>query len=415
MLTKELAIFELDRDRLVPERLTRQRHGHYVGYAREMLRLYEEGIGRTRRELHARVKAVFRGEPDCPPRRIEAFCKLLDEEKVAEYETDPRGAAAVLRLKVFTLAGPMHPLVEERDRLFEHSETEAKENIARQLGRSKWAEIEPELFADVFECNRLKRFSGYAGPEALLSRYNVAQAQAALFLATRLFIEARADFQRIVTQAKLARLLHDIRPGPGEGYTIILDGPASVLRETRRYGADMAKFLPALLSCRDWRLRAEIRLRSYGAPLRLELSSESGLKGRMAAPPEFDSSVEEAFARKWGTEARDGWSLRRAGRILQRGQTVFVPDFVLNHLDGREVLLEIVGFWTPEYLQAKIEKLKLFEDQGILLAAAEKVASKWKDRPAGLILYKSALKLDAVLEALGAPTPGAAGQPQPRA
>jgi predicted nuclease of restriction endonuclease-like RecB superfamily len=135
----------------------------------------------------------------------------------------------------------------------------------------------------------------------------------------------------------------------------------------------------------------------------------------MAAPPEFDSSVEEAFAKKWGTEAREGWSLRRAGRILQRGQTVFVPDFVLNHLDGREVLLEIVGFWTPEYLQAKIEKLKLFEDQGILLAAAGKVASKWKDKPAGLILYKSALKLDAVLEALNAPRPGAAGQPQPRA
>ena len=319
---------------------------------------------------------------------------------MAQYQTDRRGRAAALRLKVFTLAGPMHPLVEVRDRLFEHAEAEAKQSIARQLGRSSWAQVEPELFADVFECNRLVQFTGYASPEALLSRYNVAQAQAALFRATRLRIEARVDFQRIVTHAKLARLLHDIRPGPGAGYTIILDGPASVLRETRRYGADMAKFLPALLSCRDWRLQAEVRLRSYGPVLRLELSSESGLKGQMPPPPEFDSSVEAAFARKWGTEARNGWSLRRAGRILQRGQTVFVPDFVLNHADGREILLEIVGFWTPEYLRAKIQKLKLFEGQSILLAVAERVASKWKDRPAGLILYKTALKLNDVLEAL---------------
>jgi len=400
MLTKELAIFELDHDRLVPERLTRRRHRHYLSYAREMLSIYEKGLGCTRQELHARVKRLFRGEPDCPPQRIEAFCKLLDENPVAQYETDRSGRAAALRLKVFTLAGPMHPLVEVRDRLFEHAEREAKESIARQLGRSLWAQVEPELFADVFECNRLKQFTGYASPEALLSRYNVAQVQAALFRATRLRIEARADFQRIITHAKLARLLHDIRPGPGAGYTIILDGPASVLRETRRYGADMAKFLPALLSCRDWRLEAEVRLRSYGPPLRLELSSESGLKSQMPPPPEFDSSVEAAFARRWGTEARNGWSLRRAGRVLQRGQTVFVPDFILNHADGREALLEIVGFWTPEYLRAKIRKLELFGGQSILLAVAERVASKWKDRPAGVILYKTVLKLDGVLEAL---------------
>jgi uncharacterized protein len=403
MLTKELAIFALEGDRLLPERLTRRRHGQYLGYAREMLGIYEQGAGCTRRELHARVRGVFRGEPDCPSQRIEAFCKLLDEDRVAQYDTDRRGCAAALRLKVFALAGPMHPLVEVRDRLFEHSETEAKQSIARQLGRTSWAEVEAELFADVFECNRLRQFTGYGSPEALLSRYNVAQVQAALFRATRLRIEARADFQRIVTQAKLARLLHDIRPGPGGGYTLILDGPASVLRETRRYGADMAKFLPALLSCRDWRLEAEIRLRSYGPAFRLELSSESGLKSQMPAPPEFDSSVEASFARKWGAEARNGWSLRRAGRMLQRAQTVFVPDFVLSHADGREVLLEIVGFWTPEYLRAKIEKLKLFAGHNILLAVARRVASKWTDKPAGLILYKTALKLDDVLEALAKP------------
>lgn len=178
-----------------------------------------------------------------------------------------------------------------------------------------------------------------------------------------------------------------------------------MLRQTRRYGASMAKFLPALLSCRDWSLQAEVRLRNYGPPLRLELSSESGLKSQMPSPPEFDSSVEEAFARKWGTEPRRGWSLRRATAVLQRGQTVFVPDFVLSHEDGRKLLLEIVGFWTPEYLQAKIQKLKLFADQGILLAVAEKVASAWKDSPAGVILYKTALNLDDVLQAVEARKP----------
>ena len=40
-------------------------------------------------------------------------------------------------------------------------------------------------------------------------------------------------------------------------------------------------------------------------------------------------------------------------KFLHRGQKVFVPDFVFRHSDGRTVLIEIVGFWTPEYLQAE--------------------------------------------------------------
>ena len=36
----------------------------------------------------------------------------------------------------------------------------------------------------------------------------------------------------------------------------------------------------------------------------------------------------------------------------------FLPDFTLRHADGREALVEIVGFWTPEYLEAKIRKVE---------------------------------------------------------
>jgi predicted nuclease of restriction endonuclease-like RecB superfamily len=296
-------------------------------------------------------------------------------------------------------------MVEHRDKLFEHSESETKQVIARKLGRQSWSEIEAALYSDVFEYHRLKSFEGYPTPESLLSRYNVAQVQVALFFATRLIVHARADFQRIITHAKLARLMHDIRPtqndGMGRGYTIFLDGPASLLRETRRYGTDMAKFLPALLSCRDWRLEADIQFKSFRRKLRLELSSTSGLQVPLPPPQEFDSSIEAAFARKWGPEPRNGWTLARAGKILHRQQTVFVPDFAFQHHTGKEALLEIVGFWTPEYLQAKLEKLKLFADEHIILAAAERVAQKWEGIPEGVIRYKSALKLDDVLAALG--------------
>jgi predicted nuclease of restriction endonuclease-like RecB superfamily len=420
MLTKELAIYEFEGCEIIPDRLTQKKHGHYVAYAEQMLRRYREGIGKPRHELHSAIRQVFASEPDCPPQRMDAFCKLLDESRVAQFDTDRYGKAAALRCKVFGLAARYHPLVQYKDRLFEHSEMEVKQTITRELGRPDWTGIEVALFADVFEFNRLKSFVGYASAEALLARYNVAQVQAALFNAKEIVLWARADFQRIVTHAKLAHLLLEITPPPvheadGE-YKIVLDGPASVLRETRRYGTNLARFLPALLSCRDWRMKAEIKIQRIPRPFWLTLASGSGLKSEMAPLEEFDSSVEENFAKKWGREAREGWSMKRAGDILQRNQTAFVPDFVFQHEDGRKVFFEIVGFWTPEYLRAKVEKLKLFDDEHIILAVAESVGAKIPAMSQEVISYKSALKLNDVLAALAREPAGSSSgnQPQPQ-
>jgi predicted nuclease of restriction endonuclease-like RecB superfamily len=351
MLTKELAIAEYDfqRGRILPDRLTRRAHAQYVRYADGMLRVYRTGERKTRRELHRAVHDVFSREPDCPSRRIDAFCKLLDDASV--YKKDSRGKAAELRKQVFRLAAPKHPLVNKADGLFETQEDQVKSDIARQLGRS-WEEIDGELFADVIEFHRLARFDGYADAAALLARYNVAQVQAALYGAESMTVWARADFKTVIRYAKLARLMHTITRTSDGQYRLRFDGPASVLRSTRRYGVAMARFLPALIACRDWRMHAVIHGRAAWK-LQLDISSEDGLVSHLPSPDEFDSSVEETFATKWGQDRREGWLLDREGEILHLGQKVFVPDFVFRHEDGCTIFLEILGLWTPDYLMAK--------------------------------------------------------------
>ena len=153
MLTSEHAIVEYESGRAVPDRLVTGKHRHYPQYAQRMLEIYRQGIGRRRRELHRQVEAVFAEEPDCPIRRIQAFCKLLDDKSV--YQTDSRGQAAQLRLKVFSLAAKLHPLVTAPDRLFEHAEAETKAKIAAQLGMP-WPEIEAGLYADVMAFQRME-------------------------------------------------------------------------------------------------------------------------------------------------------------------------------------------------------------------------------------------------------------------
>jgi hypothetical protein len=398
MLTKELAIAQWDfqRGRVLPDRLSQKQHRQYLDYAEQMLRVYREGIGRLRCELHRAVRGIFADEPDCPARRIDAFCKLLDDASV--YDRDRRGRAAALRREVFRLAASRHPLVRTGDRFFGHEEAQVKAEIAAQLGQ-RWDEIDRQLFADVIDYHQLVRFDGYPDGAALLARYNVAQVQAALFGAVSMTVWAAEDFKTILRYAKLARLMHTITRTAEGQYCLRLDGPASVLRVTRRYGVAMARFLPALIACRGWRMHAVIRPRGRWT-LALDLAAEDGLHSHLPAPEEFDSRVEEGFAARWGAEKREGWQLVREGEILHQGQKTFVPDFALRHDDGRRVLLEIVGFWTPEYLDAKLESLRAFADQQILLAAAEPARQRLAQWPAEVIPYKTALSVEAVLERL---------------
>jgi len=399
MLTREHGIVVYDRQkaRAHPDRLTGEQERRYVDLAAKMLNVYRLGQGKTRRELHRAIHNLLAQEEACPVRRIEAFCKLLDD--ASEYDRDRRQKAAALRRTVFRLAAPFHPLVHSHDRLFGNEELEVKRRIAAELGMT-WEEIDRRLFADMMEFHPLKQFLGYESPQALVDRYNVAQLQVALYDAVHLRVWVTRDFLTVLRYAKLARLMHTItRLKPGE-YRLDFDGPASVLRETRRYGVAMARFLPALLACDGWKLHATLKTRWRGWYARLALTAADGYRSHLPAPGEFDSTVEEKFAAKWGPEPRNGWTMIREGEILHQGQTVFVPDFTFRHEDGRSVALEIVGFWTPEYLRNKQETLRRFTDYPILVAASTAAGKQGIEFPPGTILFKTVLKVEQVLPRL---------------
>jgi predicted nuclease of restriction endonuclease-like RecB superfamily len=398
MLRSEHSIVVYDRGRVHPDRLLRVTHGHYLVYARRMIAVYTAGTGRTRRELHRAVRAVLADEPDCDPRRISSFCKLLDD--AGTFDTDRGGAAAKLRLAVFSLAAASHPLVTEPDGMFERGERETKTRIATELGRP-WAEIDAGLYVDVIDLQPLIGMETVPTPEQLLGGYNLAQLQACLYKSQSMTITATTDFATIVRHAKLCRLLVETRRiAPGK-YRIDLSGPASVLHETRRYGVNFARFVAALVACRGWEMRAAVTTR-WGGRVELHLGSEDGYRTHVETPADFDSQVEADLAADWG-DHRGGWKLSRDAGILQQGQATFVPDFVLRHTDGREVLLEIVGFWTPEYLAAKRETVLKFRDHRIMLAIPATTA-KETAVDSGAIVYKKKIDPDAVAAAADAKT-----------
>jgi len=410
MLTSEHAIVEFKADRALPDRLTQKNHRHYLDYAERMLSIYRHGLHRQRRHLHRAVETIFSDEPDCPPRRIHAFCKLLDDQST--FQSDTRGATARLRLEVFTAAAACHPLVQQPDRLFEHEHIQAKNQIAADLNVSR-DDLERRLYADVIPFQRLAAFAGYPDAAALLARYNVAQLQAALYRAQIVTVIATEDFKTILRYAKLARLLHEIETlGPSQ-YRMIFSGPTSELRQTRRYGVNFARFLPALLACRGWRMKAQLQT-PWGTTATLQISENDGFSSHLPPPNEFDSSLEQSLAQNFG-DCRDGWRLTREGKILFERQTAFIPDFVFRHDDGAEVLLEIVGFWTPEYLEHKRQVIRKFHQHKLLLAVPKKSLRPGATPGDNILVYQNKISIKSLLELLEKTRTGGSSNPAHKA
>jgi len=64
----------------------------------------------------------------------------------------------------------------------------------------------------------------------------------------------------------------------------------------------------------------------------------------------------------------------REDDIFDLGPQVMIPDFAIEHPDGRRAILEIVGFWTPEYLESKISKIRQVEADNFVFGCLQ---SNW--------------------------------------
>jgi predicted nuclease of restriction endonuclease-like RecB superfamily len=351
------------------------------------LAVYRERLGQTRGEVRNAARRALEG---LRPDRIEPTVKLLDD--AASYAR-PAARFAERRVEIFEAAALRHPLLDEAEgrALLAGALTPPPATAAERLER---------LYGDYPEFHRLAAFPSDYAAETLRADYDLAQAQALLYAATEVTVEAGRDFKHILRYARLARLLHTVeRAGPG-AYRFVLDGPSSILRRTRAYGVDFARFLAALVRLPDWRLVAQIELRKGWRPFTFTLTSADGLGTRATPPSEFDSSLEAALARRFG-RTREGWRLIREGAVLRLGRgRLLVPDFVFRHEDGTEVALEIVGYWTPEYLTDKLRRLAATRDVNLVVAVPRPLALRAGRLPALVLPFKRRVLLRDLLPRL---------------
>jgi len=194
----------------------------------------------------------------------------------------------------------------------------------------------------------------------LLERYNLELARAVLLDAERVVLTARGGWRDIFRAVKLARLMYRLSPGPRRAFRLELTGPAAAfVARPHRYGRRFARVVPALTRAPGWSLEAEVVRGGRRLTYRLDATAPIGRprRGRPAMDSRWEHSLAADFEARVGSE-RGGWSLGRESTPVALGEELMLPDFTLFHRDGREALVEIVGFWTPDYLESKLRKVR---------------------------------------------------------
>lgn len=338
------------------------------------------------RRLEGRPRAVIAEALRRQERRVRDASRLSGIAKALLDLSDfvpPRGAerAAEVREAVFRARGKRWPPV-PGDRLVPYEEAGAELGLDAQ-------EVERLLYADAPGARVLKRAPALDG-RALLARYNVELARAVLLDAERVRFTARGGWRRVFGAVKAARLMHTVTRA-GRSYQVEVTGPAAAfIVRSNRYGVRLARVLPALMRTPGWRLEADVRrgdaVMKFAVRSRPRAAGEKSPIGGEARRARYDSKWERSLAddfRKRFGAARSDWTLSRETAPVDAGDELFFPDFTLRHADGREALVELVGFWTPEYLEAKARKVEAARLDNLVLVVYRGLAVGGKAGTAG--------------------------------
>jgi hypothetical protein len=356
---------------------------HFLGeqdhpWLRSLLEEYERFIGKPQRELEARLREPLPCES--PPRKLRLAIQVLGRLRPSHRKTavPPRRARALVFGEAARTPAPPQTILSA---------------VAAYLGITR-EDLRDSLFADLPGERLVGAPAQPLSAVEVALRCNLALVQALLFRATIARIDVEGNTRVLVRHAKWRGLIciGIERSGTGDA-TLELSGPFALFRHTRLYGRALGELVPLLAWCPRFRLRAECVV--HGRHLTLQLGTGDPIFP--ATPPRrYDSRLEERFAREFRRLA-PAWDVIREPKPITAAGTLIFPDFALQHRSNpaRRWLLEIVGFWTSDYVARKLSLYRSARVSNLILCIDENRNCAEADVPSGALIVKFRRRVDA--------------------
>jgi predicted nuclease of restriction endonuclease-like RecB superfamily len=373
--------------------------------ANNLINIFSQSTGKKRRYLNTALDNYLDQHFDLDARRVRGFFELLLRRCTFSSESSPEDIQPFeIRKKVFE-----HAKYTSSD---EERKT-ATEAAAKELGITVDYLLN-HMFADREDEQVITQFDAIDA-KTLIKLYNLSLAQTLLFRATEMEFSVDANAREVFSTIKRLGLMYHAYQT--DRLYVKVDGPMSVLKMTEKYGTSFAKLLPAIVKSDDFNLKAFIvrrrgEVRQYILDLNAkhkwfisllpsspeptgEHEPEKGKKN------EYESRLEERFVSDFQS-LNIGWILRRepSALITDARTEVIISDFVFEK-GTLKVYMEIVGFWTENYLTKKFENLNAIKDRIIVAVDESLSCSKLRENEnENLIYFKNKIPLDKIAKIL---------------
>jgi predicted nuclease of restriction endonuclease-like RecB superfamily len=345
-------------------------------WIRRLLEECDHAAGQPVRELVSRLGDPLPGVPE-DRRRLVAHLLLRMARSAVEAPLPPREARAAL----FSARARAQGL--DREAVIAR--------CAPELGGAPPALVS-SLFADL-PSERIAGAPGSLDPGEVALRANLALAQGLLARAYQVRLSIEGNARAVARHAALRGLLCSVTRLPAsDGALVELSGPFALFRRTLLYGRALGAVVPVLAWTRRFRLEATCDLRGR----RVVVTLGTGDPIFPAAEPRrFDSKLEERFARDFGRRVPD-WCLVREPEPIEAGGHLFFPDFCIHprHAPEARWFIEVVGFWTREYLTRKLERLRQARLECLVLCLDEARNVGADELPAGAAVVRYRRRID---------------------
>ncbi|NMF59357.1 DUF790 family protein [Pseudanabaena yagii] len=403
MLPSDLLMHRLNGETVIPKRL--KLDDPHQAIATELITIFESCKGQPQSELDRQLQEL---EGDTPDYRVKRGLAHILKSSFSTFEIISPLEPQELRRRVFELSAQVIPSQQATSETLEKLAEKLTQELNREVIPSQ---IKQGLYADLMENQILTQFDTPT-TEDLIHRYNLSQVQGIFYRASHMTLNVHrndpGEYKLLFRYLKLFQLMSYIEGDVDYGFTITVDGATSLFGTSTRYGLAIAKLLPALLHVTKWSLQATlVEKDTYSKQKRkglFTLDSECGLVSHYPVGKMYDSALEASFAEKWA-DLKTEWKLEREVDLIPIPGSVMIPDFRLVHPDGRSYLLEIVGYWRPEYLRKKFSQVRQANCENLILAISErlnleKAGVKVSDTPALTVWFKDKLLPKSVLQVI---------------
>lgn len=304
------------------------------GYASSVIGILKAGIGKSRKDIDREVKEMEYRVVHHKVLRAMYLISLKSCVFVPPSDLDPAG----VRREVFLRLG--RPAITDEQR---------KELIGQVAEIHGWdpADMDSALYGD-FESESILESIAITEPENLVKLYNIELLETLMLRCSKLRYRSTGNIRNTLSRVKMLGLMYRPVEKAGRLESIEIDGPASQLEKTRRYGFRFALLLRHLVSTEGWEMEAEINDEKRAAnPYTLFLDGSANVYF-----PAYTENPGESHSPSWAKEEEPD--------PVVIGSKIYFPDFSIE-INGTTVLVDMS---TPRYLSHNDERDRTIREAG---------------------------------------------------